>query len=131
MTKKILICFAAGCLGGLINSLTVWFIGDLGIAKALGVNIAPALTPAWLYPRIVWGGIWGFAFLLPLMNSRAVAKGTLISLFPTLVQLFIIFPYKSNKGIAGLGLGLLTPVLVLFYNWVWGVVTAVTIKFSR
>ena len=129
--KKILIFFAAGCLGGLINSLTVWFAGDLGIAKSLGVQIAPALTPAWLYPRIVWGGLWGFAFLLPMMNSRALAKGTLLSLLPTLVQLFIVFPYKANKGMAGLALGTLTPAFVLTYNWIWGIVTAFTIKFSR
>lgn len=129
--KKILICFAAGCLGGLINSLAVWLVGDLSIAKSLDVSIIPALTPAWLYPRIVWGGIWGFVFLVPIMKSKAFARGTLISLLPTLVQLFIVFPYKANKGMAGLDLGLLTPVFVLVYNWVWGIVTAFTIKLSR
>lgn len=129
--KKILIVFAAGCLGGLINSLAVWLGGDLGIAKSMGVSIAPVLTPPWLYPRIVWGGIWGFVFLLPIMNSKAFAKGTLISLFPTLVQLFVVFPYKANKGMAGLELGLLTPVFVLVYNWIWGVVTSFSIKLSR
>ena len=51
MIKKTLICFAAGCLGGLINSLAVWLFGDLGIPRALDVSIAPALTPHWLYPR--------------------------------------------------------------------------------
>ena len=129
--KKILICFAAGSLGGLLNSLAVWLVGDLGIAKSLGVSIAPALTLPWLYPRIVWGGIWGFVFLLPIMKSKAFARGTLISLLPSLVQLFIVFPYKANKGMAGLGLGLLTPVFVLVYNWVWGVATALTIKVSK
>lgn len=131
MMKKILICFAAGCLGGLINSLAVWAGGHLGIAGSLGVSIAPAFTPPWLYPRIVWGGIWGFVFLFPVLNSKAFAKGTLISLFPTLVQLFVVFPYKAHEGMAGLALGLLTPVFVLVYNWIWGVVTSVTIKFSR
>jgi hypothetical protein len=32
---------------------------------------------------------------------------------------------------AGLQLGLLTPLLVLVVNWVWGVVTALTIKYAR
>jgi hypothetical protein len=129
--KKLLICFAAGCFGGLIMSLAVWAAGDLGIATSLGVKISPALTPAWLYQRIVWGGIWGFLFLLPILNSKAFTMGTLISLFPTLVQLFFIFPYKEGKGMAGIELGLLTPVFVLVYNWIWGVVTAVTVKLSR
>ena len=131
MIKKTLICFAAGCLGGLINSLAVWLFGDLGIPRALDVSIAPVLTTHWLYPRIVWGGIWGIIFLLPVMRSRAFTRGTLLSLFPTLVQLFIVFPYKAHKGAVGLELGLLTPVFVLFYNWVWGVVTSFTVKFSR
>ena len=129
--KRLLLYFAAGCLGGLINSLSVWAAGDFGIAHSMGVSIAPALTPPWLYPRIVWGGIWGFMFIFPVLKSNTFARGTFLSLFPTLVQLFVIFPYKANKGIAGLDLGLLTPVLVIVYNWIWGVVTAFTIKFSR
>jgi len=33
--------------------------GKYGIASMMGVTIAPYLTSAWLYPRIIWGGIWG------------------------------------------------------------------------
>ena len=129
--KKLLIFFAAGCLGALANSLVVWLFGDLGITKSLGVSITPALTASWLYPRIVWGGIWGLLFFLPLVNSKPFFKGTLLSLFPTIVQLFIIFPYKAKKGVAGIELGLLTPALVFVFNWVWGVVTSLTIKYSK
>jgi hypothetical protein len=129
--KKILICFSAGCLGALANSLLVWWFGELGIARWAGVSISPSLTPVWLYPRIVWGGIWGLLFILPFLKSRSWLKGTLLSLIPTMAQLFVIFPFKANKGIAGLNLGLWTPVFVLFYNWVWGVVAAVTIRLSK
>ena len=129
--KKVLILFAAGCFGALANSVVVWLFGDLGITKSLGVSITPALTASWLYPRIVWGGIWGLLFFLPLVNSKPFLKGTLLSLFPTIVQLFIVFPYKAKKGVAGIELGLLTPALVFVFNWVWGVVTSLTIKYSK
>ena len=129
--KRVLICFASGCLGALVSSLTVWLFGNFGISRSLGVSIAPALTPNWLYPRIVWGGIWGLLFLFPLMNSRPFSKGTFMSLVPTVVQLFVIFPYKAKKGLAGLDLGLLTPLLVIVFNWVWGVVTSLTIRYSK
>jgi hypothetical protein len=129
--KRLLIFFAAGCLGALANSLVVWLSGDLGITKSLGVSIAPALTANWLYPRIVWGGIWGVIFFLPVFNSKPFAKGTILSLFPTMVQLFIVFPYQAKKGIAGIELGALTPAFVFGFNWVWGVVTALTIKYSK
>ena len=129
--KKLLICFSAGCLGALANSLLVWQFGELGIARWAGVSIAPSLSPGWLYPRIVWGGLWGLLFILPFFNSRFVLKGSLLSLLPSMALLFFIFPYKAHKGFAGLRLGMWTPAYVLVVNWVWGVVTAATIKFSK
>lgn len=129
--KKFLIFFAAGCLGALANSITVWLVGDLGIPSSFGVSIAPSLTPRFLYPRIVWGGIWGLLFVLPMLQSKLLLKGTVLSLFPTAVQLFVIFPFIADKGIAGVKLGLYTPLFVLLYNWVWGVVTALTIKIAK
>lgn len=129
--KKLLIFFAAGCLGALANSITVWLFGDLGITASAGVSISPSLTSGWLYPRIVWGGLWGLLFILPMLQSKPILKGSLLSLFPTIVQLLVVFPYKTRYGIAGLELGVLTPAFVLFFNWVWGVVTALTIRFAR
>lgn len=129
--KKLLLYFAAGCLGALANSITVWLFGDFGITKHFHVSIAPSLSPAWLYPRIVWGGIWGLCFAIPFLESKLIRKGSILSLFPSAVQLFVVFPYKANKGMAGLELGMLTPVFVIFFNWIWGVVTALTIQFSK
>jgi len=129
--RALLIVFAAGCLGALANSLAVWLFGYSGITASLGVSIAPTLSAHWLYPRIVWGGLWGLLFILPMLQSRLFAKGALLSLFPTAIQLFVVFPLVAHKGMAGLELGLLTPLCVLFFNWVWGVVTAVTIKLAR
>lgn len=129
--KKILICFAAGCLGALANSLTVWFFGDYGITKALNVAIAPALTPGWLYPRIVWGGIWGLLFITPVLNSHSIRKGLLLSLFPTLIQLLVVFPIKAKKGYMGFDLGVFTPLFVVFFNMVWGVVTSIAVRSSK
>lgn len=129
--NKLMVFFAAGCVGALANSLMVWFLGDAGITRQFGVSIAPALTPEWLYPRIVWGGIWGLIFMLPMLQTKPVMKGTLLSLFPTAVQLFVVFPLKANKGVGGLDLGLYTPAFVLFFNWIWGVVTAIMIRLAR
>lgn len=120
LARNISLVFAAGCLGGLANSLVVWFSGHIGIASALGVRIAPALSAAWLYPRIVWGGIWGLLFLIGMSRRPFRYEGLIYSLGPTLVQLFVIFPLRAGKGVMGLDLGLLTPLLVLFYNAVWG-----------
>ena len=129
--KKVTIYFAAGCLGALANSIAVWLFGYLGITSSFGVSIAPSISPNWLYPRIVWGGIWGLLFILPMLKSKLLLKGAVLSLFPTAVQLFVVFPFKAHKGIAGLDLGLFTPLFVLFFNWVWGFAAALTIKLSK
>ena len=129
--KKILLCFAAGSLGGLANSLAAWQMGELGVTAMAGVAIAPHLSPVWLYPRIVWGGLWGLLFVLPLINSRPLVKGAFMSLFPSAVQLFILFPNKAHLGLGGLSLGMMTPFFVLFFNWIWGVVTALVLRFSK
>ena len=118
--RNLSLVFAAGFLGALWNSLAVWLGGYLGIAPALGVHIAPALTPAFLYPRLVWGGIWGLLFLLPMGRLSFPSRGLLFSLAPTLVQLCLVFPLMVHKGVLGLQLGVLTPGLVVFYNAIWG-----------
>jgi hypothetical protein len=118
--KNISLTFTAGCVGGFCNLLAVWLCGAWGLTKALGVQIAPHLTPPWLYNRLVWGGLWGFLFLLPRKNLSFPARGLIYSLGPTLVQLFVVFPFQAHKGVLGLQLGYLTPGFVLFFNAVWG-----------
>ena len=90
LVRNTSLVFAAGCLGGLFNSLAVWIFGELGITAALGVKIAPQLSPAFLYPRLVWGGIWGLLFLLPLMKTRIFSKFFRVFLHfaPDFLQIF-------------------------------------------
>ena len=126
--RRISLVFAAGCAGGLANSVVVWLFGLYGISSTLGVKIAPALTPAWLYPRIVWGGIWGALFLLPFLKRSYFKRGLFYSLGPSIVQLLIVFPYKANKGWLGVELGGLTPALVLFFNAIWGLIAVYLLK---
>jgi len=127
---KLSVVFGAGCLGGLINSLAVWVFGMYGITSAFGVKIAPQLSAAWLYPRIVWGGIWGFLFLLPLMQKSLWLRGLIFSLGPTLVQLFVVFPMQANKGVMGLDLGTLTPLAVIVFNAIWGWSAAIWLRLA-
>ncbi len=122
------VCFAAGCFGGLVNSLMVWYLGFEGMPQKFGVTIAPSLTAAYLYPRLVWGGLWGLGFAMPLWKKgfwiSVFSRGIFFSFFPTIFQLFYIFPFVQGKGMLGISLGKLTPVFVCFYNAVWGLCAA-------
>lgn len=127
----VLLTFAAGALGGLANSIAVWLFGVVHITTALGVAIAPAASPEWLYPRLVWGGIWGFLFLSTVPAGPWWLRGLVFSLGPSVVQLLIVFPVKTDAGLLGLGLGGLTPVFVLIFNAVWGLVAAWALRAAR
>ena len=130
LAKNVSLAFAAGCLGGLVNSLVVWLFVEFGVTSALGVKIGAPMTPAWLYPRVVWGGRWGFLFLLPLLKNRTFARGVALSLGPTLFQLFVVFPYWLHKGVMGLDLGTGTPLFVIFFNAVWGAAASQWLRWS-
>lgn len=130
MFRKLLLSFSAGTLGALVSSLTVWLFGVYGITQALGVSIVPGLSANWLYPRLVWGGLWGLLFVMPWLSGRAIPRGLLLSLFPSAVQLLYFFPVHDHLGLGGISLGLLTPLVVLFFNAVWGVVTAIALKIN-
>ena len=123
------VCFCAGLLGALCSSLITWKAGQLGLPALLDVRMAPSLTLAWLYSRLVWGGLWGLAYFLavgPLKSRRHwVRKGLWISLFPTLFQLLFVYPQMTGHGWMGLDLGQFTPLFVLLYNLVWGFFTGV------
>ena len=129
LAKRLTVIFAAGCLGGLANSFAVWLFGAYGVTKTLGVRIAPDLSPVWLYPRLVWGGIWGLLFLLPVFRSSVLKRGLLLSLGPTIIQLFVVFPYKADQGMMGMGLGALTPLLIFVFNAIWGITVAIWLRF--
>jgi len=121
---RVAVAYASGSLGGFVTALLIWLLGDLGVTSAAGVAIAPALTPAWLYSRAVWGGLWGFAFLLPfLAHWRWWARALVFSLGPSLSTWLIVLPVKAEAGIFGLELGLLTPIFVAVFNAVWALTT--------
>ena len=128
VVRKVSLVFAAGCVGGLVNGLLIWYLGQIGVPQKFGVAIAPALAPPFLYAKLVWGGIWGALFLLPLWRSGfwtgVVIRGILFSFGPTLAQLLYVFPQMAHKGMFGTDLGGLTPLFVVFYNGAWGIAAA-------
>lgn len=128
--RNTLVVFAAGCLGGLVMCVAMWLFWRYGITQSLNVQLAGSVSPHWMYPRIVWGGLWGLLFLLPIFASSIFARSFVIALIPTLIQLFVFYPFYEGKGVAGLSLGLLTPFLVFFFYWIWSLTSAITLRLS-
>ncbi|RJR42579.1 MAG: hypothetical protein C4567_06885 [Deltaproteobacteria bacterium] len=123
MVRKLSSAYTGGAIGALVDSFNIWVLGKAGITSFIGVGLQPDFTASWLYPRLVWGGIWGLMFLLPVLQSRLFLRGILFSLGPSAMVLFMMFP-SMGKGILGLGFGTLTPFLVVLLNFVWGMVAS-------
>lgn len=123
------VCFCAGMLGALISSLVAWKSGEWGLPGLLSVRLRPSMSLPWLYSQLIWGGLWGLAYFLLVggIKSRRhwVRKGLLVSLLPSLFQLFYVFPQLRGQDWLGLSLGQFTPLFVLLYNLIWGFFTGI------
>ena len=128
-TRNLSLIFAAGAVGGLVKAIVAWSFGASGLNAFLGFKMAMPLTPLWIYQHMVWGGLWAFLFFLPLKWSY-YTRGALYSLGQTLVQLVVIFP-NMGRGLLGLELGYMAPVLVTFFGVIWGLAAAFWLKYSR
>jgi hypothetical protein len=112
--------YFGGAVGAVVSSLAVWIAARAGLLAMLAVDLHPPLTWAWLSPRILWGSLWGLG--LPFMLRRGlspVRAGLLLSLAPSIAQLFYFFPQQGGN-LLGVGHGALTPLVVLAVNAIWG-----------
>ena len=129
-TKALIsVCFFAGLLAAIISSSFAWLCAHFGLNELAGVSLQPVASIKALYPRMVWGGVWGLCYALTVAHVRTrkhwVRKGILISILPTMYQLLVVFPYHTAQGTLGIQLGMMTPLFVVCYNLVWGVFTGI------
>lgn len=121
------LCFAAGCFGGVAGTLALWLSGKAGLSQALGVTFIPRLTGAFMYPVIIWAGICGLFFLIPLCRSYLL-RGLAFSLGPIAILMFVIFPYHLKMGVGGVKFGNWTPLIIVLVNVIWGLSAAIWLK---
>ena len=112
LLRKVAVTYAAGTIGALANSAA------LQLLRALRTDTGiPAATPDWLYSRLVWGGLFGLLFMLPVLPGRPLAKGLLLSVAPSVARLTLFAPA------GGIG-GPVAVAMVFVFNGVWGVTAA-------
>jgi len=121
------VCFVSGLLAALVSSTALWAAGEYGVSSLLGVQLAPNLKPAWLYPQMMIGGLWGLGYFftvgVPRHRRHWIRKALWFSLLPSAFTLFYLYPYVEHRGLAGFQLGMLTPLLILLSNLIWGFFT--------
>jgi hypothetical protein len=120
MLRRAALSYFGGAVGGLVSAVVLWIAGRAELTGMLGVAISPALRWSWLADRILWGGLWGLGYPLALRLARDPLRGAfLLSLAPTCAQLLYFLP-RAGESLFGTSLGVLTPLVVLAANAVWG-----------
>lgn len=116
-------CFTAGALAGFITTILIWIASQSGGFLALGVPVVMELTPGWVYQRVVWGGLYGLFFLVPLFWGWPVwRRGLVVALVPSAATLLLFNPIKDGIGLFGLGFGPAWPFLVTGFWLIWGAI---------
>jgi len=115
--------YTAASVGGLAVALTAWGLGKAGVADALGVGISPPMQLPWLYKMIVWGGLWGLIFLLPVRIGPLWLRALILTLAPVLVALTVFVPLRGGALFA-LDKGVIAPFYIYAINIPWGLATA-------
>ncbi len=124
------VCFTAGAVGALVSSVLLWMAGVYGWTAALHVAWTPEWTVAWLYPRLVRGGLWGLLFVPGWLSESFFWRAVAVSLAPTFYELLVVFPGQSGAGLWGLELGAMTPAVAFLANIVWGLAAVFWLRLS-
>lgn len=130
LVKNLMACYAAGTFGSLVNSFVMYVALMIGLEAMFGVSIMTAWTLDWVYPRLVWGGVLAFVFMIPCYQSRPVVRGLVWSILPTIPHLFIVFPGQADlvNGSPMYSVGILSLVFMYIFNCFWGVTASLMLK---
>ena len=115
------LAFTAGALGALANRILIWVLGLLAVIPPIHIAFpVPVPTKLWLYTAIVWGGLWGFLFLIR-WHASWWLRGIVFGLGPSLGVWLVIYPYIAHAGFFGMSHGIGALVIPFLANSIaWG-----------
>jgi len=130
LIQRVVICFAAGVIGGLAVVLFSHVLFGLGLGAAFGVKAPISLKSPDLYRPLFWAGLWGipFGLFIKIAWTQLYLFGLLYFLAP-LLALFLIFLPMSGAGYFGLQQGgPIFTVYLLLVNLPYGIITALAAR---
>jgi hypothetical protein len=126
------LAFAAGAAAAVAELFVAWILDSMHIFWFLGSRLGEYLLDrSWIiYFHIVWGGVLGLLFLLPVFNNSIFKRGLVLGLVAAGFELLVAFPLFFHQGPLGLELGVWTPTFVVALSLLWGICAAVWFKMS-
>jgi len=110
--RQLTLAFGAGAFGACILAIVAFVLARLGVPERIGASSPPS-DLAFLYRILVWGGIWGFLFVVPVMNRAWWLKGIIIGLLATLTLVLYFAPPLQQAPTAAL-------IYIAVLNAFWG-----------
>ncbi len=122
--REMALCFSAGSAGALAKSGAVWGSARFAASTGLAAHLAGAQYPSGIYARIVWSGVAGFLFLLPLVRNNWIVRGLFWGFIAAALQIVVI----PVLGHGGLHFALIPLLSVLALSCIWGLVTVLALR---
>jgi hypothetical protein len=125
LSTRIGLGLLGGLLAGLLHGVMTEAAGWLGLTSALGAGIDVVLSPMEWWSRAMLGSVWGLIMGLvwPILpGSGHIQRGAAFGLLLAIWQLFFVYPFVLELGVAGVDLGLGVVPFVLVGLVVSGVV---------
>lgn len=117
------LCYAAGTAGALAEGGAVWVLRQFAVSAGFAAQLAGAQHGG-LYARLVWAGLFGLLFALPMLRSSLLLRGVLVGSLVALLQALII-PLLQH---AGLHLLAWSTLWLWLASVVWGIAAAAVLR---
>lgn len=122
--RELALCFSAGAVGALAKSGAIWLCAQAAFSAGWVAYLLNAQYPRDLYARIVWGGVAGFLFLLPMMRKRWPLRGLFWGVVLAALQLVLV-PLLTHGGFY---FALAPALAALALALVWGLAAAFMLR---
>ena len=120
--------FASGVVGAGLVLMVALLMHRFGFLADLGCRLHPSADGRYIYSRLVWGGLFGLLFCLPILSGSVWKRGLVFGLVPAAVELLVVFPLLNHAQVLGLNYGYTTPIFVVFLDVIWGLTSAGWLK---
>jgi hypothetical protein len=76
-----------------------------------------------LYRLMVWGGVWGFCFIIPLFRKSWFIRGSIVGLLVVIFNGVILMPH-AGQGYFGIKAGWMVFFGNIIFNYLWGLLAS-------